>query len=225
MTPFFPHCRGSGPKISMSAVDNFGHAVAQATATVNPYHPILKKTLTDSRIESQEEGDFSIVVGGTSEETARLSREFDAAVVHFSHQLSGPIKLAELLGEGRVFCLGARDYLLEEEHTLRYNQRLIAGHELPLHEAALAVANELHGQPVVLSLELNLLSCAYLPDLVSAPLLGEDPAGLLAALEGLSSLQIKALHLWGGEEYPIALGRTSRAGAEILRHCILSFWA
>lgn len=225
MTPFFPGCRGSGPTIFMRATDDFGHAVAQATATVNPYQPELQKTLRELRVESEEETGLPVVVGGTAEETARISRELDARVVHFSHQLSGPVKLAELLGEGRVVSLGARDYVPEEEHTLRYNQRLIAGHELPLREAALAVATELQGLPVVLSLELSLLSWAYLPDLVSAPLVGEAPASLLAALEGLNSLQIKALHLWGGEEYPIAPGRTSRAGAEILRHCILSFWA
>jgi hypothetical protein len=226
----FFQCGTQSGRISISSLSGCGGAIREASLDIESYSPQLDRDLRASGlVEVCAAGvhlNRAVYVGGDALDVlSHLSgMGNEVRVLYLGLDGLSPLRIGRELGEGRVTCLGSREYSKEQRDELRRTQRLLPSFELDWAVAVKTATLEVGEAPVLVSLNLNLFDLGSVPDALGATSQGLRPKEFFESLEFFPGSRTVAFHLWGGAEQMSPCGRTSRLGAEILREVILGWW-
>lgn len=213
-------------------IDDTAAAIREYSLGISPYSPQLRRSFTNfSAYDSNErlEG-VNLLLGDTSADF-QLPTIYVGATVNVPY-MGMPVGEAYNYGvlpeERTVWYLGSRNYSSEEGDWARYNQRLLAAHEVELGAAIKTALAELNGVSSRVILNMDIVDPVWAPAVLRPASFGYEPRELLKALRSLEGASVPLVQVCGisvqGQE-AAALVQTGRLAAELARELALTVFA
>ena len=202
-------------------IDDTAAAIREYSLGISPYSPKLRRSFTNfSAYDSNErlEG-VNLLLGDTS-------AEFQLPTIYMS--IGEAYNQGVLPEERTVWYLGSRNFSSEECDWARYNQRLLAGHEVDLDVAIKTALAELNGVQSRVILNMDIVDPVWAPAVQRPAGFGYEPKELLKALRSLEGAPVPLVQVCGvcvQDQETGAVAQTARLAAEFARELALTTFA
>ncbi|MCR4784077.1 MAG: arginase family protein [bacterium] len=210
-------------------IDDTASIIREYSLGVNTYSPELRRDFNNfSAYDSSERFEGVNLLLGDS------SADFQLPMIYIGGTICAPYMTSDvnyayaldaLPQERTVWYLGCRSYTAEEGDWARYNQRLMAAHEVSIDTALKTSIMELNGVSARLILNIDILDPVWAPAVKRPAGFGCTPGELLKTLrclEGASIAMVQVCGVYSEDEHSSQAAQTGRMAAEFARELALT---
>ena len=213
-------------------IDDTAAAIREYSLGISPYSPKLRRSFTNfSAYDSNERLDgVNLLLGDTSADF-QLPTIYIGATVNVPYMgmsIGDAYNQGVLPEERTVWYLGSRNFSSEECDWVRYNQRLLANHEVDLDIAIKTALAELNGVQSRVILNMDIVDPVWAPAVQRPAGFGYEPRELLKALCSLEGAPVPLVQVCGvyvQDQETRDVAQTSRLAAELARELALTVFA